>query len=54
MKGRVIHIHHQRGMVAVESDDGEYSITQHDSRRHQIEAARAVALLLGAAVTNFA
>jgi len=26
MKGRVVHIHQQRGMVAVLTDDGEYSI----------------------------
>ncbi len=28
MRGRVTHIHHQRGMVAVETDDGDYSIIE--------------------------
>jgi len=28
MKGRVIHIHQQRGMVAIETDDGDYSIIE--------------------------
>ncbi|MFW6106557.1 MAG: hypothetical protein ACOC8H_00180 [bacterium] len=28
MKGKVVHIHQQRGMVAVLTDDGEYSIIE--------------------------
>ena len=28
MKGRVIHIHHQRGMVAIETEIGELSVLE--------------------------
>ena len=28
MKGRVIHIHHQRGMVAIETEGGELSVLE--------------------------
>lgn len=28
MRGTVVHIHHQRGMVAVQTDDGDYTIVE--------------------------
>jgi hypothetical protein len=28
MKGTVVHIHHQRGMIAVQTEDGDYSVLE--------------------------